>query len=286
MLLRWAHRDLLSWSRGLASHRRDRRLSIGGAPAPSQFRTDCGRFCSVRDVCRAKNADRGHRLSPLANAAPEFVAQSRRSARAFAVEDRSPFWRDRPAHGGVPREASARAKRRRIAHETRISPERLRGIARVRAAGASRALAPQLVREPTTSAWTMFALALSIAQELDSTLAYAIAAHPNARDNPATLTILGELVPGLRARAVGSVRNASQRVRDRLETCFVNAPAARGQACGRDVLLDSDIRNNADALRLLANLTRSGDPYVGIEAERLLHDSDFLRWGPRYTPVP
>lgn len=148
-----------------------------------------------------------------------------------------------------------------------------------------RALAPQLVQNPNTPAWTMFALALSIAQESDSALAGAIADHPNARGNPAMLTVLAEIHPYLRARAVASVR-ASPRVRAELNARFAAAPSVPGLRSGREMLLDPEIRGNPDALRLLANLTLWRDTYIVYEAERLLPDTDLLRWAPRYTPIP
>ena len=148
-----------------------------------------------------------------------------------------------------------------------------------------RALAPQLVQNRNTPAWTMFALALSISHVPDSALARAIADHPNARGNPATLTVLAEKHPHLRARAVASVR-ASPRVRAELGARFAAAPSVPGLRSGREMMLDPEIRGNPDALRLLANLTLSRDTYIVYEAERLLPDTDFLRWAPRYTPIP
>jgi len=147
-----------------------------------------------------------------------------------------------------------------------------------------RARAPQLVQNPNTPAWTMFALALSIAHVPDSALAGAIADHPNARRNPAALTVLAEKHPYLRARAVASVR-ASPRVRAELGARFAAAPSVPGLRSGREMLLDPEIRGNPDALRLLANLTLR-DTYIVYEAERLLPDTDFLRWAPRYIPIP
>ena len=131
----------------------------------------------------------------------------------------------------------------------------------------------------------MFALALSIAQASDSALAGAIADHPNARGNPAMLTVLAEIHPYLRARAVASVR-ASPRVRAELNARFAAAPSVPGLRSGREMLLDPEIRGNPDALRLLANLTLWRDTYIVYEAERLLPDTDLLRWAPRYTPIP
>jgi hypothetical protein len=148
-----------------------------------------------------------------------------------------------------------------------------------------RALATQLVQKPNTPAWTLFALALSISHVPDSALAGAIANHPNARRNPATLTVLAEKHPYLRARAVASVR-ASPRVRAELGARFAAAPSVPGLRSGREMLLDPEIRGNPDALRLLANLTLSRDTYIVYDAERLLPDTDFLRWAPRYTPIP
>jgi hypothetical protein len=156
--------------------------------------------------------------------------------------------------------------------------------ARVSALSGLRALAPQLVQNPKTPTWTMFALALSIARTSDSALAGAIADHPNARGNPATLAVLAEAHPYLRARAVASVR-ASPRVHAELAARFANAPAVPGLRSGRQMLLDPEIRGNQDALRLLANLTTLGDTYIVYEAQRLLPDTDLLRWAPRYTPI-
>ena len=156
--------------------------------------------------------------------------------------------------------------------------------ARSSALSGLRALAPQLVHNPNTPTWTMFALALSIARRPDSALAGAIADHPNARGNPATLAVLAEAHPYLRARAVASVR-ASPRVRAELAARFAMAPSVPGLRSGRQMLLDPEIRNNPEALRLLANLTTSRDSYIVYEAQRLLPDTTLLRWTPRYTPI-
>ena len=156
--------------------------------------------------------------------------------------------------------------------------------ARSSALSGLRALAPQLVHNPNTPTWTMFALALSIARRPDSALAGAIADHPNARGNPATLAVLAEAHPYLRACAVASVR-ASPRARAELAARFAMAPSVPGLRSGRQMLLDPEIRNNPEALRLLANLTTSRDSYIVYEAQRLLPDTTLLRWTPRYTPI-
>jgi hypothetical protein len=148
-----------------------------------------------------------------------------------------------------------------------------------------RDIGPQLVQNPNTSAWTLFALALSIENGSYPALAGAVAEHPNARGNPATLTVLAEVHPYLRARAVALV-HASPRVRAELNARFLTAWFVPGPRSGREMLLDPEIRGNPDALRLLANLTLERDTYIVHEAERLLPDTDFLRWAPRYTPIP
>jgi hypothetical protein len=157
--------------------------------------------------------------------------------------------------------------------------------ARASALSGLRALGPQLVQNPNTPAWTMFALALSIENGSYPALADAVANHPNARGNPATLTVLAEVHPYLRARAVALV-HASPRVRAELNARFLTAWFVPGPRSGREMLLDPEIRGNPDALRLLANLTLERDTYIVYEAERLLPDTDFLRWAPRYTPIP
>ena len=156
---------------------------------------------------------------------------------------------------------------------------------RTSARAALRARAPSLVQAPTTSAWTLFVLAQTLAWDgTEAALAAAIANHPNARRNPATLTVLARVRPDLRARAVGAVR-ASPRVRALL-AAKLDRPTAPVTGTGLPGLLaDPEIRRSEDALLVLANLSVAWDQELAWAASRLLPESAFRRWDPPYMPM-
>ena len=157
--------------------------------------------------------------------------------------------------------------------------------ARISARAALRALAPTLVHSTTTSPWTLFVVAQTLSRREDSTLALALARHPNARRNPAILTVLAEWHPALRPRAVAAVR-ATARVRALLAARFAATSATTNRVQERELLADPEIRGSEDALLVLANMTLMRDDQdLVFGASHLLPEGAYRRWEWPIAPV-
>lgn len=162
-----------------------------------------------------------------------------------------------------------------------------RGFDRIRAEAwsALRDLAPAIVRDPATSSWTLFALAQTLRLgSADSVLAVAIAAHPQARNDLATLTVLAEAHAPLRARTVAAVR-ASPRVRAMLTARFARPSNPDNRSPGAWLLDDPEFRGNRDALLVLANMALDRDQDLVWTASRLLPESAKRRHELPHSPV-
>jgi hypothetical protein len=110
--------------------------------------------------------------------------------------------------------------------------------------------ASELIARPDVSPRTLFVLATVLHPNSDSALMMSIAAHPNAKQNPAILTVLAVNHPRLHGQLLDAV-HASPRVKEMLGRVLSSRGA---ESLGWALLRDEEAGANEDVLLVLANM--------------------------------
>lgn len=148
-----------------------------------------------------------------------------------------------------------------------------------------RKLAPGLIARTSTSARTLCIVATMLSWVSDTSLRRAMAAHPNVRRNPATLTVLATRLPRLGARLdaqlVAAVR-APERIKKLVAQYIPEARRSARTEMGWALLRDPVGSGNEDVLTVLAN---GGDQDLMWAASRRLPEGALRCMERPYIPL-